>query len=59
MIHLISYKNERYRVEGTKRTGFIVFKFVNRHLSFMGKSQTETAKMAVIDVIRNEYSSYY
>jgi hypothetical protein len=59
MVSIVYYKNERYRVEGNKRVGYTVFKMVNRNLCYVGKSIAETERMAVIDVLRNEYSSYY
>lgn len=59
MITIVFYKNERYRVEGDKRTGFNVFKIVNKSLWILGRSIADTERMAVIDVLRNKATKYY
>lgn len=56
---IVFYKNERYQVEGDRRTGFNVFKIVNKSLWNLGRSIADSEKMAVIDVLRNQATKYY
>jgi|FreactTroBogLake_1042271.scaffolds.fasta_scaffold55249_1 hypothetical protein len=59
MYKMIIYNNTQYRVDGCKRSGFIVHEIRSRFPIYLGRSIAETAHKAVIDVMRNLTTTYY
>lgn len=56
----IMFGDKRYRVDGSKRTGFTVYEMKGNNQIYIGRSFiVETARQAVIEIERNSYSSFY
>jgi|FreactTroBogLake_1042271.scaffolds.fasta_scaffold07702_8 hypothetical protein len=59
MYKQITLNNVKYRIYGTKREGFTVSEVKYNIACRIGFSIADTPYKALMEVLRNQYSSYY
>lgn len=58
-IKFIKAQEQLYKTIGTQQTGFDVYKINTRGQEYLGRSQCDTPRMAVNDVLSRQYKRYY